>query len=414
MGQALANSKLNSSPTHTRHVVTHAALVSQGARCALTCGGRPFRQLATLGRVQRGLHRLHAQAAPATKSEGSLLLSDEEVDELIDDAAGFMCVMDELRPLHPSAYNPFYELWTRIAKIPPEERHRLLDELEPGSLRSVWKASMARYVLNEAASLELFSEASVWDDFPARPGQVFEFEGRCERYELGNSSSLAGTGGGVSFSSAVRGAASSVRLEADTGRTAALGSAAGSTVWLRPTPASFDVPVSRFKQLFFVPPLLEDYGGEAAASGEVTSLPTVYSRVVLPLLGPVDRWWEPLYCRLHVELTLTPLQADAGADVLLLYPADPLCTGEQQQQSQDVEGPAQPWQLAGRDWVPLGPYWPAPDPASYPTSPFSGSPRDYMRVVGPGVYVGCAYREGPSPGELRDENFVYFMLVRRY
>lgn len=31
---------------------------------------------------------------------------------------------------------------------------------------------MARYVLNEAASLELFSEASVWDDFPARPGQV--------------------------------------------------------------------------------------------------------------------------------------------------------------------------------------------------------------------------------------------------
>ncbi|KAG2426371.1 hypothetical protein HYH02_014799 [Chlamydomonas schloesseri] len=328
-----------------------------------------------------------------------------------------MSVMDELRPLNPSAYNAFYELWTRIAKIPPEERHRLLDELEPGSLRSVWKASMARYVLNEAASLELFSDASVWDDFPTRRGQIFEYEGRCERYELGGSSSIAGVGGGVSFSSAVRGAPSSVRLEVDSNRSAALGSAAGSSVWLRPAAGSFDVPVSRFKQLFFVPPPLEEYGTEAAAgSGAGVTLPTVYSKVALPLLGPVDRWWEPLYCRLHVELTLTPLQADAGADVLLLYPADPLCSGEEQRQTQpdDVEAPAQPWHLVGRAWVPPGPYWPAPDPASYPASPFSGSPRDYMRVVGPGVYVGCAYREGPSPGELRDENFVYFMLVRRY
>ncbi|KAG2429204.1 hypothetical protein HXX76_010974 [Chlamydomonas incerta] len=187
---------------------------------------------------------------------------------------------------------------------------------------------------------------------------------------------------------------------------------------MRPTTSSFDVPVSRFKQLFFVPPPLEDFGGEAPASNEGVTPPSVYSKVVLPLLGPVDKWWEPLYCRLHVELTLTPLQADAGADVLLLYPADPLCCGEQpkqhEQHEQDMEGPVLPWQLVGRDWVPSGPYWPTPDPVSYPTSPFSGSPRDYMRVVGPGVYVGCAYREGPSPGDLRDENFVYFMLVRRY
>ncbi|GIL68934.1 hypothetical protein Vafri_22190, partial [Volvox africanus] len=99
-------------------------------------------------------------------------LSDVEVDELVSDAAGFVCVLDELRPLDPVSFNPFYEVWTRIARIPPEERYRLLEELEPGSFRSLWRASMARYVLDEARSLELFAATSVWQDFPSRPGEV--------------------------------------------------------------------------------------------------------------------------------------------------------------------------------------------------------------------------------------------------
>jgi hypothetical protein len=47
-----------------------------------------------------------------------------QVDELIFDAAGFVCVLDEVRPLDNASYNPFYEVWTRIARIPPEERYR--------------------------------------------------------------------------------------------------------------------------------------------------------------------------------------------------------------------------------------------------------------------------------------------------
>jgi hypothetical protein len=31
---------------------------------------------------------------------------------------------------------------------------------------------MARYLLDESRSLELFAGASVWDDFPSQPGQV--------------------------------------------------------------------------------------------------------------------------------------------------------------------------------------------------------------------------------------------------
>lgn len=43
---------------------------------------------------------------------------------------------------------------------------------------------MARYVLDDARALELLASASVWDDFPANPGEVFEYEGRCERFVL--------------------------------------------------------------------------------------------------------------------------------------------------------------------------------------------------------------------------------------
>ncbi len=32
--------------------------------------------------------------------------------------------MDELTPLDRAAYNPLWEVWTRVARVPPEERHR--------------------------------------------------------------------------------------------------------------------------------------------------------------------------------------------------------------------------------------------------------------------------------------------------
>lgn len=127
------------------------------------------------------------------------------------------------------------------------------------------------------------------------------------------------------------------------------------------------------------------------------------------------RAWEPLYCRVHVELTLTPLPADAGADILFLYPADPLAQEQEEQDAgDDGEGEGEG---SGALFAPLplpSPLWPAPQPAAYPVSPFGGGTRDYVRVAGPGLYVGCAYREGPGRGEYRPENCVYFALVRRW
>ncbi len=51
--------------------------------------------------------------------------------------------------------------------------------------------------------------------------------------------------------------------------------------------------------------------------------------------------------------------------------------------------------------------WPSPQ---VPRWPFSGGLIDYMRPVGPGVYVGCGWKRGP--GSKRGKRFLYFLLVR--
>ncbi|PNH09124.1 hypothetical protein TSOC_004293 [Tetrabaena socialis] len=311
----------------------------------------------------------------------------------------------------------------------------LLDELEPGCLRSLWKASMARYVLDERRSLELFKNASIWDDFPTRPGQVFDFLGRSERYEQ------RPFDGGELRPRAKLEVDEQHRLQGQPGQ--------ALNPVLRPTAVSPELRTTRFKQRFFVPRLGDSAfgggggggwgGGEAASGGGGAGgafvleddTPLVYSLVQLPLIGPLDRWWEPTYSRLHVELCLTPVPSDAGADVLLLYPSDPTfddgaeeddATPQQQQQQQQQQGAGADsdsgdnqvdWHLWGKDDLPRGGLWPAPEPEANAVSPFSGGGRDFMRVAGPGVYVGCAYAAGPEGPDLREENFVYFALARR-
>jgi hypothetical protein len=51
-------------------------------------------------------------------------------------------------------------------------RVRILDELEPGAIFSLWRASIGRYVLDEERSQQLFNEFYIWDDFPSQPGEV--------------------------------------------------------------------------------------------------------------------------------------------------------------------------------------------------------------------------------------------------
>lgn len=116
----------------------------------------------------------------------------------------------------------------------------------------------------------------------------------------------------------------------------------------------------------------------------------LYSRIQLKVAGLLDAFWAPVYNRVDVGLTLTPVSADAGADITLLYPHS----------GQDIS-------LHKSDLP--HPLWPAPKQNSW--SPFSLSGKDYVRVAGPGVYVGCAYR-CKQPGEYIEDNFVYFVLVR--
>lgn len=51
-------------------------------------------------------------------------------------------------------------------------RVRILDELEPGALYSLWRASVGQYVLDEPRKARLFADHIIWDDFPTQPGQV--------------------------------------------------------------------------------------------------------------------------------------------------------------------------------------------------------------------------------------------------
>jgi hypothetical protein len=51
-------------------------------------------------------------------------------------------------------------------------RVRILDELEPGAIFSLWRASIGRYVLDEQRSQQLFDKFFIWDDFPSQPGEV--------------------------------------------------------------------------------------------------------------------------------------------------------------------------------------------------------------------------------------------------
>lgn len=48
----------------------------------------------------------------------------------------------------------------------------ILDQLQPGAIFSLWRASIGRYVLDEGRSTQLFDEFFIWDDFPSQPGEV--------------------------------------------------------------------------------------------------------------------------------------------------------------------------------------------------------------------------------------------------
>lgn len=95
-----------------------------------------------------------------------------QISARIEEAAGFISVMDDLRPLDRSIYNASYEVWNRVEMVPPEHRYRILEELDPGAIRSLWKQSVSRYVLPDSKAAEIFANFAMTDDFPTQPGQV--------------------------------------------------------------------------------------------------------------------------------------------------------------------------------------------------------------------------------------------------
>lgn len=290
--------------------------------------------------------------------------SDEHVSDLVEAAAGLISVLDDLRPLDASSFNAAYEIWKAIAAVPPADRVRILDELEPGAIFSLWRASIGRYVLDEGRSTQLFDEFFIWDDFPSQPGEVYTYEGICEQFTYQKPANP---------------------LSVDSSMQARHPRA---TPWLKPSPASMAAPQDRFRQQFFL----------ANRTG------LLHSRMLLSPPAPFSFFSflsPPVYSRVEIGLTLVPNQADAGADVALTYPADPTLLKQQQAAGIALSKEDLPSAL-----------WPAPmQKASW--SPLSFSGRDYMRAAGPGFYVGCGYRTDEA-GNYLEEEHVYFALVRAY
>jgi hypothetical protein len=190
------------------------------------------------------------------------------------------------------------------------------------------------------------------------PGDIYTYAGVCEKLRIEPGQLPRGPrGGGLP--------------------TLAPGS--GADPWLQSAPGAPRLPQRRFTQRFF----------RCGRTGKL------HSRVALRLAGPFEAFWAPIYNTVEVGLVLTPVESDAGADLVISYP----WTDEH----------ARPLDLAPADLP--SPLWPAPRRAGVGWSPFSRSGRDYARAAGPGVFVGCAYAAGDDGGLTEDE-FVYFALAR--
>ncbi len=137
-----------------------------------------------------------------------LLLGAAQVEDRVEEASAFISVLEDLQPNYAGGYNAFAEVraashlsltqrhapapnhhgalrvtcarahlaaaqvWERLCRVPPSARVRVGNELDPGSLRGLWRASMQRYVLPDARAAQLLGGFSVLADFPQQPGEV--------------------------------------------------------------------------------------------------------------------------------------------------------------------------------------------------------------------------------------------------
>lgn len=221
-----------------------------------------------------------------------------------------------------------------------------------------------RYALDEERAAEIYEGYQVWMDLPARPGEVFTYAGACERLDAASLAPLVpGAVPGLSPLSGGRGGG---------------GGVGGAAPMLQAAPGAPRLPRRRFTQRFF----------RCARTGRL------HSRVALGLAGPLEAFWAPIYNTVDVSLCLTPVEADAGADMTICYPWTD--EGGRPLGLEAGDLPSRLWPAPRK-----GPSW----------SPFSRSGRDYARLAGPGLIVGCAYGADDS-GALTEDGFVYFAMAR--
>ena len=340
-------------------------------------------------------------------TEGYFSLTSDEIEDRIDEACAIMAIIQDLRAVteetstsspspaqgpNPSRrFNPCVEIWKRIRLVPPWERHRLLEDLDKGSIKNLWKSTMSRYVLDQERAEDLSQGYSIFDDFPSQPGSVATYLGASEMFETGMAP--------VRFF--VEDDKRRVKGDDENGQVSKEEAASiNRSAWRSLQPPS------RFKLDFFVHPISGD----------------VIGRFILPFIGSINKWWgAPCYVRVKLDLTLTPIQHDSGADFTFEYPSlvDKDLNGWLVQEEGGEEGDVK--FFLDSSHLPFVGTWPDPKKQMEEVvegrggSPLgSNSPRDYLRPAGPGVYVGCAYPSRDGGKTYNEEDCVYFMMVRKW
>ncbi|GFH20099.1 uncharacterized protein HaLaN_17168 [Haematococcus lacustris] len=337
-----------------------------------------------------------ARAAAGNAEAASERLSSDEVEDIVESAAAFVSIVSDLRPIS-AQYNAFAEVWKRLAEVPQTALPQLLKEVEPGALRGLWKASMSRYVLDDDRANELMGDFNEYNDFPATAGEV--------RALLGSEcSSQAGICTMLTISRVLQSSCCS-----HVGVLAQLVTYHGVSeiedmTSKRPPIALVPVHRGSFKHLqprleaFVTQPVQRRFFQQVFFRSPTTGL--MFARTTMQLVGPVPCWWQASYCAVNTELVLTPSSLDAGADITCDYTTrhgslDQSSEGgsdESQQEEPDQEMGGQPTGLSDMDLPST--QWPWPPDSEL--SPITNTQRDYIRIAGPGVYVGCGYTSGDT------------------
>jgi hypothetical protein len=298
-----------------------------------------------------------------------LYLTDAEAEARVDAAAGLLSALDDLRPLDRASYSASEHVWGAIAEIPATDRVRLLDALDAGGCRQMWRHTVGRYALPRERAERAFRGYTVWRDLP--PAEEEDEGEDDDEWEMEEEEEEEG----AEEEEGKAAAATGDSQDESKARAGSNGDSVGASAAPSPpplpskrTPTRANNTNKRNKQVVEFDGVCErlvvesapvraqrpgdkapiDLPPPSSAAADLRPRPgralrrvrrfrfqlfrhartgQPYARVVLPsavssaLFPGLELPGPSCYCRLDFGLALTPVRRDAGAEVTLAWPS---------------------------------------------------------------------------------------------